>query len=435
MKTRTLLVVLILLLLAPAGIAKGGKKNKPLAPFDYEKYFAGLKRMSEIAEVSNENVKTLARYMRELLREEPGKSKKEQEARLQRLRSQVRKLLTEHRKLKVEMIALADRALKKTYSGKKDVDALRALRTRELHDVHWRDVFLKYVVKDFAVALDTPFRLQNSVQELNQVNMNFATISADAALDIICKNFDLKYIIWGGEFVIYRKINRNEGRFMEWEKKHGKVDWIAEDEAMTRETIIDKDGRKKRKLKKLEDFDLPYLNQQMTKLYILEGESKRHEVRLKELKLAAEFLDMVGKIQKSKQSEEDRIKRHKHVVHYVWMERDNAIEVWDIINRTLGDVLEIPEDDVVLRELLAKEIASINWKNTDVETALYEIGRIAGVEVEVDMPSNIEVSVTFSAENLNVKMVIEWICQQFNFDWRFVDGKLFFAYMGGDEDE
>ena len=128
MKTRTLILVLaILVLTAPAGLAKGGKKDKPLAPFDYEKYFAGLKRMQAIADVSNENIRELNKLMKELLREEPGKSKAEQDARLNRLRAQVRKLLTEHRKLKVEMIALCDRALKKTYTGKKDVAVLHRL--------------------------------------------------------------------------------------------------------------------------------------------------------------------------------------------------------------------------------------------------------------------------------------------------------------------
>ena len=66
--------------------------------------------------------------------------------RLQRLRAQVRKLLTGHRKLKTEMVGLCDRALMKTYAGKKDVDALRSLRNTDLQDVQWRDVFLKYVV-------------------------------------------------------------------------------------------------------------------------------------------------------------------------------------------------------------------------------------------------------------------------------------------------
>lgn len=438
MKIRTVLIaVLAVMILAPVGLAqdKKRKKDKPPAPFNYEAYFGGLKRMSEIAEKSNENIRKLNHAMKELGREETKKSKAEQEARITRLRGQVRRILTEHRKLKLEMIGLCDRALKKKYAGKKDVDALRSLLNTELQDVRWADTFLKYVVKDLAVALETPVRLQNSVQELNQVNMDFRTINAEAALGIICKNFDLKYIIYGGEFVIYRKLNRNEERFLEWEKKHGKVDWIAEDEAMTRETIVDKDGRKKRIHKKLEDLDLPYLGQQLTKMYILEGESKRHEVRLKELKLAAEFIDMVGKIQKTDESEADRIKRHKHVVHYVWMERDNAIEVWDIVNRTLGDVLIVPEDNEILREILAKEVPSVEWKNTDVETALYEVGRWAGVEIEVDIPANIELSVSLSADNLSIKMILDFLSNEFNMDWRYVNGKLFFAYMGGGEDE
>ena len=58
----------------------------------------------------------------------------------------------------------------------------------------------------------------------------FPEISAEGVMDIICQNFDLKWIIYGGEFIVLKKIGPNEARFIAWEKKHGPVDWIAEDD-------------------------------------------------------------------------------------------------------------------------------------------------------------------------------------------------------------
>ena len=51
------------------------------------------------------------------------------------------------------------------------------------------------------------------------------------------------------------------------------------------------------------------------------------------------------------------------------------------------------------------------------------------------MSVSIELAITLSAENLTVRMVLDFVSNQFNLDWRFVDGKLFFAYMGGDDDD
>ena len=83
----------------------------------------------------------------------------------------------------------------------------------------------------------------------------FPEISADGVMSLLCENFDLKWIIFGGEFIVLKKIRRNEERFIEWEKKHGKVDWIQEDKEGTYEDVEVKEA--KRELKKLEDMDLP----------------------------------------------------------------------------------------------------------------------------------------------------------------------------------
>jgi hypothetical protein len=426
-------LVVLVLAVAPATAEKKTKVKRKKVPFDYKAYFTNLPRMQKITEQSNKNIKTLHTLMGDL-----GATKSEDDAKANLIRAKIRRLLTNHRKLKLEMIGLSDKALKKPKPARTDVQALRALRKTELTGVRWSNTFLMDVAKEMAEAIEVPIYLANSVQELNRVNLDFDTIAAEAVMDIICSNFGLKYLVYGGEICMFRRLNRNEERFLAYEKKTGKkVDWIAEDAAGTYDSKdMPKDKRKKRELKKLEDMDLPLLQQEMVKMYILEGESKRHEIRLKELKLAAEFLDMMGKIQESKESEKDKEKRHRHVTHYVRMERDNAIEVWDVINRVLGDVLVVPEDDEILREILKKEIALVEWKDVDVEAALYELGRLADVEVEVDFPDTDEMYITLTAENMTVQMIIDFICNEHDLDWRFVNGKLFFATLeSGNDDE
>jgi len=411
----------VLLLAAPSAGAK------ELEPIDYGKYFELLPEMKRISEESNQNVRTLHTLMKDL-RATPEK----QDA--SALRGQIREILEGHRKLKVRMIEICHAVLEKKPSGRTNVDVLRAVRNTQLRRVQWNEQFLKYVVRDISQATGIPIRLQNTVQELNQVFIRFPEIGAEAALDLICENFDLKWIIYGGEIMIFRKINQNEARFIEYEKKTGrKVDWIEEDKVGTYdsedERLKAEERKKERELKKLEDVDLPLLAHRMTKLYTLEGESKKHELRLSELKLAAEFIDRMkqGKPLTAEQ-EKDRIKRHKHVLHYVYMERDNAIEVWDIINQVLGDRIVIPDEDEALRDLLTTPVELIEWRDVDLEDALYELGRIAGVEVDADLPSNVDMKISLTIEKVTVETVLEFICDIHPLDWRFVKGRLVFAY-------
>ncbi len=420
MKTRAALFVLaVICILQPAATAKD------LPPIDYNAYYELLPLMKEASDASNQSIRDLHTLMTKL-------SQTEDEDEAAGIRAQIRPLLLEHRKLKERMADLVDRVLLKKGPVRTNEDALRALRNTTLRRVSWSNTFLKYVARDISQAIGVPIRLNAKVQELNQVEINFPEISAEGVMDLICQNFDLKWIIFEGEFIVLKKIGPNEARFIKWEKKHGKVDWIGEDKAGTYESDEVELPNGKRELRKLENMDLPLLQQNMTKMYILEGESKRHETRLKELEMNARVLDMFNKKPKNEEERQARIKRHKHILHYLYMERENSIEVWDIINLVLGEKTRLPEDDAELRKLLSKQIPLLIWDNKDLETALYELGELIGVPVEVDLPTFVEMAVTIQVENVTVETVINMICDIHPLDWRYVDGKLFFAHIQGE---
>ena len=58
---------------------------------------------------------------------------------------------------------------------------------------------------------------------------------------------------------------------------------------------------------------------------------------------------------------------------------------------------------------------------------------MAGVEVEADLPPFIDMTVDLSVENVTLETVIGLVCEIHPLDWRFVDGRLFFAHVQSDK--
>ena len=52
----------------------------------------------------------------------------------------------------------------------------------------------------------------------------------------------------------------------------------------------------------------------------------------------------------TEEERQKRVKRHKHILHYLYMERDNAIEVLDVLNRVLGDHLTLEDAQTLAGE-------------------------------------------------------------------------------------
>ena len=421
MKTRmTLALLAVLVAVVPAAAKDSGKK---LDPINYEAYSQAIEEMKGINEQSKEFIYTLNKVVKKL------EATKDDTA-AAGLRAEIRQLLVEHRARKLKMIEFVDRARMRGEPDRSDLDAFRALRSTQLKRVGWKNQFLKYVSRDISQAIGVPIRLNAKVQELNQIEIYFPEISAEGVLNLICENFDLKWIIFEGEFLVLKKIGPNEGRFREWERKHGPVDWIAEDEIGTLDTLPV--AKAKRKLQKLEDMDLPLLRQNMTKIHILEGQNRIHEARLEELRVIAKMLEAIKDLNAPRFEEEKR-KRHKHTLHYLYMERENSIEIWDVINRVLGDILVLQDPDSEFREILQMTVRKIEWKNKDLEEALFELGRMIDVPIEADLPPFLDITLDLSVENVSVETIIKLICDIHPMDYKYANGKLFFAHMGGDD--
>ena len=92
---------------------------------------------------------------------------------------------------------------------------LDKLRNTELTSVVW-DANTKFhkAVKDLSNALGFPIRLQHRVVQMNTVELRFSRAPAETILATLCNGFDLRYVIHGGEVVLYKKITPTEERFL-----------------------------------------------------------------------------------------------------------------------------------------------------------------------------------------------------------------------------
>jgi hypothetical protein len=104
-----------------------------------------------------------------------------------------------------------------------------------------------------------------------------------------------------------------------------------------------------------------------------------------------------------------------------------------VINLVLGDELRLDDPDEELRRILQMTVKKIEWQGKDLEEALYEIGRMIGVPVEADLPPYMDITVNLSVENVTVETVLGLICEIHPLDYKYINGKLFFAHMGGDD--
>lgn len=415
----------MLALLAAACLSIGlrtGVAAEPAPEIDWQTYYAELPGMKEISDKSNASIHRIHDLV-------TGLKNTTDERKSAELRAELRKVLEAHRALKVQAIEAVDRVLHRPAATRTDQEALRVLRNTTLRRVGWRDQALKFVIRDLSEALELPIRLSAPVQELHNVTLSFPEVRPESVLNIICQNFELKWIIYGGEVIVYRALNRSEERFLEYEKKHGKIDWIAEDKKNTYETIpVDKG---KRELEAVENMDLPLLEGNLTKLYILEGESGIMEVRLKELEIASAAAERRrferGDTPEAKAASE---KRRKHIHHYVMQERDNAVEVWSILNEVLGIRLQLEDGDPALQALLSKEVAAVNWRETPLPDALLEVGRLLGVKVEYDLPKRFQFTVNLQITGITGEVLLQTVCDLQPLAWKFENGVLKFVYVG-----
>lgn len=147
-------------------------------------------------------------------------------------RAEIRRLLTEYRQLKLEQMAVIRPLVRVQTTSLTDDEILRKLRDTDLTSIVWEGSFFDKCVRDLSRALEIPIRLQHRVVQKNTVDMRFQKAPAETILATLCNGFDLRYVIHGGEIVIFKKITPTEERFLDYQKRHPEVKlkyWEKED--------------------------------------------------------------------------------------------------------------------------------------------------------------------------------------------------------------
>lgn len=148
------------------------------------------------------------------------------------LRSELKDTLIEYRATKLRLMEVVRPLTKVPTTDLTDQQVLDKLRLTDLSSVVWEDVFFDKCIRDLSGALGIPIRLQHRVVQKNTVSMRFQKAPAETILAALCNGFDLRYVIYGGEVVIYKKITPTEDRFLEYQKRHPEVKlkyWESED--------------------------------------------------------------------------------------------------------------------------------------------------------------------------------------------------------------
>ena len=154
------------------------------------------------------------------------------ELRQRELRTELRDTLVEYRATKLRLMEAVRPLTKLPTSNLSDQEVLDKLRLTDLSSVVWEDAFFDKCIRDLSNALGFPIRLQHRVVQKNTVSMRFQKAPAETILAALCNGFDLRYVIYGGEVVIYKKITPTEDRFLEYQKRHPEVKlkyWESED--------------------------------------------------------------------------------------------------------------------------------------------------------------------------------------------------------------
>lgn len=193
--------------------------------FDYQAVRDAMPRMRELSDQGSALAVKLHELMSKLEETTDGV---EQRA----IREEVRTNLETYRETKLKMIAVTRPLCGIRTSGMTDQAILDKIKDTNLFGVSWDDAFFDRCIRDLSQALDIPIRLQFRVVQKNRVSMKFQKAPAETILAALCNGFDLRYVIYEGEIVIYKQITPTEDRFLEYQKRHPEVKlryWQQED--------------------------------------------------------------------------------------------------------------------------------------------------------------------------------------------------------------
>jgi hypothetical protein len=184
--------------------------------------------MPRMKELSDQGVAHAVKLHKLLEQLEASQDGVEQKA----LREEIRTTLAAYREVKAAMITVTRPLVGLETTNLSDREVLDKLKDTELHGVAWSDANFDKCVRDLSKAVGIPIRLQFRVVQKNKVTMRFQKTPAETILAALCNGFDLRYVIHGGEIVVYKQITPTEERFLEYQKRHPEVKlryWEQED--------------------------------------------------------------------------------------------------------------------------------------------------------------------------------------------------------------
>lgn len=200
-----------------------GKEDLPELP--YEKIRDALPRMGELAKQGGENGVHLHALADKLTEDNTPEREKE-------LRLELRDRLQRHIEIKQQVVAVTKGVLglEKPLVNGRPVDRVMTeeqirekLANTMLNDIFWKKDSFKKCLRDLERALKIPIRMQYHVVQRNTVDYKFRSLPAETVLGTLCSGFDLRYLVFEGEIIVYKKITPNEERFLDYQRKHPDV--------------------------------------------------------------------------------------------------------------------------------------------------------------------------------------------------------------------
>jgi hypothetical protein len=178
-------------------------------------------------------------------------------------------------------------------------------------------------------------------------------------------------------------------------------------------------------------MDLGMLQRNLLKIFVVEKESEINRKRLEELRLQVEVKGEPGREGVSGTPEEEaarREERHKHIFHYLLLEKTSAVQVIRVVERVLGTDVHLAGEGKAERAILEKAIPLIEipknaaGKGMELHEAAKIIARELGVPVRVRSIEEKIYRISLVMERTTGEAVLKHIASSLPFDYFFEEG-------------
>jgi len=416
---------------------------------DYDAWKAAVPEMREISKRTMEFVKELHECMERLSAAESDAAKQAEE------RLKARDLLLKYRQDKAALVRLVDRCLATPPAAETDLQIRQRLRDTELVGVTWSKT--KYIdcLRDLARELRLRIVLHPDVLKFNTVEATFPKTSADGILRQMTFGFDCEYILHNGEVVIIKAIKRNDKRLEQYREQHPDWKYWRPKEAPEIEddlsfgpgpapapggvppfALVLREALRAAAAPPpaapapaeggpaaIEEMDMGLLQRNLLKIYVCEKESAINEKRLEELKVEVESEEAGVKSATAAEQQRDSEERHKHIFHYLLLEKTSAVQVIHIADRVLGTDVHLTGEGKAHRAILEKAIDLIEIPpKTEIHEAAKILSKALGCNVRVESIEEKIYRLSLSMGPTTGEAVLKHISSSLPFDYRFEEG-------------